>query len=88
MSGRWTCGNIAIPSDMDKIKNQVKIVIGFQVNLKVGTCYVFYQKRNLGQIFKDLPLNGDDGKGIVMAVGFLSDRFKQEAVIRFVDTCL
>ena len=87
MSSPWNGEDIFIPSDTDHIKDEVKIVIGFQVHLKKGTCDVFYQKRNLGQIFHNLPLDGDDGEGIVMGVGFIQDKFKQSAGIRFVETC-
>ena len=78
----WDCESLAIPSSMKKVHDGMNLKIGFEINMKKGTCDIFYQGTRLGMGFKDLPLNGENGVGIVPAIGFYSDSGNLKVTVR------
>ena len=77
----WNCQSLVIPDSMESIHNGMTIKLTLSIDMKKGTCDLFYQGIRLGMAFKDLPLNGNDNVGIVPAFGFCDGSRKQKVAV-------
>ena len=64
----------------------MNLKIAFEIDMKKGTCDIFYQGTRLGMGFKDLPLNGEDGVGIVPAISFYRCSGNLKGTVRQIDS--
>ena len=81
----WNCVSLPIPDSVEKIRDGMNLKIAFEIDMKKGSCDIFYQGTRLGMGFKDLPLNGEDGVGIVPAIGFDLDSGNLKGTVRQID---
>ena len=82
----WNCVSLPIPDSVEKIRDGMNLKIAFEIDMKKGSCDIFYQGTRLGMGFMDLPLNGEDGKGIVPAIGFHEWSGNLKGTVRQIDS--